>query len=241
MARRIRALKVTAAYHQLPIGLTVNIINGLILVVILWGAIDGGRLLTWLLLLYGVTLLRFAMLRRYQGARASGTESAAFWRLAFIAGALGSGLAWGAAALLLFHPDSLSHQIFLAFALGGMVAGGLPLLSILPPAFPCFLIPVSLPIIGQLALEGGRLPITMAHPCPDLHHRDAGLLGPIQPNLSGVDRTAAATRARPSRKNSGRRCWRGSTPSPASPIDATSTRRWTASGNVGREPKPTWR
>ncbi|MBK1720840.1 GGDEF domain-containing protein [Thiocystis violacea] len=77
-------------------------------------------------------------------------------------GALGSGILWGAAGIALFHPTSQLHQIFLAFALGGMIAGALPLLSALTPAFQLFAIPVSLPIILRLIAEGDRVSLTMA-------------------------------------------------------------------------------
>ncbi|MBK1719105.1 diguanylate cyclase [Thiocystis violacea] len=162
LAQRIRALKVEHAYRQLPTSLLVNTINGLILVLLLWGSIDVERLLGWLLLLYAVTLVRLWWLRRYLATNDQTTPAVIAWRILFAVGALASGLTWGSAALLLFHPDSLNHQIFLAFALGGMVAGALPLLSALPPAFPLFAIPVSLPILVQLFLQGERLPVTMA-------------------------------------------------------------------------------
>jgi hypothetical protein len=58
------------------------------------------------------------------------------WRLFAIAGAAASGIIWGSAAWLLFPSMNVAHQVFVAFILGGMVAGSVTTLA---PVFPAFL------------------------------------------------------------------------------------------------------
>ncbi|MGB5830646.1 MAG: diguanylate cyclase, partial [Thiohalocapsa sp.] len=83
------------------------------------------------------------------------------WRRYSLIGACVAGIVWGAAGYFLFIPASLPHQLFLAFVLGGMVAGAIPLLSILGQAYACFAIPVLLPISFQMLSIGDAAHISM--------------------------------------------------------------------------------
>ncbi|WP_233490201.1 diguanylate cyclase [Thiocapsa marina] len=85
----------------------------------------------------------------------------AVWRRNFVAGACAAGFVWGGAGIALFHPTSFTHQVFLAFVLGGMVAGGVPLLSPLYRAYPCFAIPIVLPITFSMLMLGDRVHVIM--------------------------------------------------------------------------------
>lgn len=162
LAREVLTVQVEHAYRQLKTSLAVNLINGLIVVLIFRQVIDGSRLMTWLGVLYLVTLIRYLILRGFLDPRLRARESDAGWASFFALGALSSGLAWGAAGLILFHPTSVVHQVFLAFVLGGMMAGALPLLSAIASAFPLFAIPAALPITLVLAAQGDRVQLTMA-------------------------------------------------------------------------------
>lgn len=62
---------------------------------------------------------------------------------------------------MLFAPDSLAHQIFLAFVLGGMITGGVAVLSWVKEAFIVFLVPTALPIMVRFFLQGGDIFIAM--------------------------------------------------------------------------------
>jgi diguanylate cyclase (GGDEF)-like protein len=61
----------------------------------------------------------------------------------------------------LFVESSLQHQVFLAFVLAGMVAGAIPLLSFLYPAYPCFAVLVVVPIAWRMFEVGDRLHLVM--------------------------------------------------------------------------------
>jgi diguanylate cyclase (GGDEF)-like protein len=78
-----------------------------------------------------------------------------------VLGACAAGLLWGSAGFFLFHPSSIPHQVLLAFVLGGMVAGGIPLLAFLGLAYPCFAIPMVLPIAYRMLAAGDEVHVIM--------------------------------------------------------------------------------
>lgn len=153
--------QIEQCYLQLPISLVVGLVNAVALVVVLWGAVATPSLLVWCLLLALVTSIRLAMLRDFRHAILAGGLDCDIWRHYFLLGACAAGLVWGSAGILLFHPTSFPHQVFLAFVLGGMVAGAIPLLSAVDGAYRCFAIPVFLPIGARLLLAGDRVHVIM--------------------------------------------------------------------------------
>jgi diguanylate cyclase (GGDEF)-like protein len=159
--QHIICAQIEQCYGQLPTSLIVNLVNGIFLAAILWDAASMPVLVIWVLALIGVTGARFMMLRAFRRAPRDVQFRHDSWRHYFVVGACAAGLVWGAAGLLLFHPDSFPHQVFLAFVLGGMVAGALPLLSSVEHAYPCFAIPVVLPISAQMLAAGDRIHLIM--------------------------------------------------------------------------------
>jgi diguanylate cyclase (GGDEF)-like protein len=154
-------LQIERCYRQLPISLVINLVNGLILIAVLWTAAATSSLLIWMLLLIIVTAVRFLALRAFINAPRGAGFNHSIWQRRFVIGACAAGLVWGTAGVLLFHPDSFPHQVFLAFVLGGMVAGAIPLLSSIDNAYRCFAIPVVLPISIQLLALGDRVHVIM--------------------------------------------------------------------------------
>ena len=157
----VLAGQVGQCFLQLPIALLVNAVNGLILTVVLWRAIDARTLLIWLLVLFSTIVARHAVLRAYRDPHRRALRTDSVWRRYCVLGACMAGLAWGSAGIILFHPDSFPHQVFLAFVLGGMLAGGVPLLSSVSMAYPCFAIPVVLPIMFEMLAQGDDIHFTM--------------------------------------------------------------------------------
>jgi diguanylate cyclase (GGDEF)-like protein len=153
--------QIAQSFRQLPISLTVNLANGLILAAVLWGAVAAPALLTWSGLLVAVTGARFLTLRAFRNASPRSELDHAVWTKYFLAGACAAGVVWGMSGILLFHPSSFPHQVFLAFVLGGMVAGAVPLLSSVSHAYWCFAIPVVVPISIRMMLVGDRIHLVM--------------------------------------------------------------------------------
>jgi diguanylate cyclase (GGDEF)-like protein len=153
--------QIAQSFRQLPISLIVNLANGLILVVVLWDAVPPRILLTWSGLLIAVTGARFLTLRAFRNASPRTESDHAVWANYFLAGACAAGVVWGMSGILLFHPSSFPHQIVLAFVLGGMLAGAVPLLSSVSHAYWCFAIPIVVPISIQMMLVGDRIHLIM--------------------------------------------------------------------------------
>jgi diguanylate cyclase (GGDEF)-like protein len=158
--RRLAA-QVEDSYRHLPTALIVNVVNSAILGAVLWPAIDPRRILVWLVGMLLLTVGRFAIARAYREQSLPSHADNRRWARYFLTTTCASGLMWGLAGVALFHPESLPHQVFLCFMIGGMVAGALPLQSALAGAFACFLIPALLPISVKMLLQGDQIHVTM--------------------------------------------------------------------------------
>ena len=73
-----------------------------------------------------------------------------------------SGILWGAGAAFLFLPDSIPHQLFLVFLIGGMAAGTTAGLSTLPNAWIGYVLPAMLPLVASLAIVGESIQLGMS-------------------------------------------------------------------------------
>ncbi|HQT31574.1 MAG TPA: diguanylate cyclase [Thiobacillus sp.] len=153
--------QIVQSFCQLPISLIVNLANGFILAAVLWNAMPTPILLTWSGLLIAVTGARFLTLRAFRNASPSSESDHAYWTKYFLAGTCAAGVVWGLSGILLFHPSSFPHQVVLAFVLGGMVAGAVPLLSSVRHAYWCFAIPIVVPISIRLMWVGDRIHLVM--------------------------------------------------------------------------------
>jgi PAS domain S-box-containing protein len=107
-----------------------------------------------------VSACRLIVNFRYHASdnRSGQTQHWYFW---FMATLFFSGMAWGSAAVFLFPSDSVGHQAFLAFVLGGMAAGAVGAFSATRPAFFIFSLPALLPLCTRFFLIGDELHIAM--------------------------------------------------------------------------------
>src|SRR5262249_44654077 len=110
--------------------------------------------------LIGIILSLFVLLRLYQQQTLTADRSC-FWRTLFIIGVGAGGTVGGAAGMLLFPYESLIHQVFLVFVLGGMAAGAVAVLSPVMTAFLAVFISTLLPITVQLFLQGDDVHVFM--------------------------------------------------------------------------------
>ena len=65
-----------------------------------------------------------------------------------------SGVVWGAGSALMFLPDSIPHQLFLVFLIGGMAAGTTAGFSTGPKALIGYVVPSMVPLVVSLAMVG---------------------------------------------------------------------------------------
>jgi signal transduction histidine kinase len=141
-------------------GLLATTINAPILAYIQRDVIAGPIIGWWLLYMATMTLARAALV--YQYWQTPDTDrSAAHWSRTYGIGAALAGLGWGAAGIMLYPPDSIPHQVFLVFMLGGMAAGAVAVLTPRIVIFLAFFLPTLLPLIGQLVMQPSELHLTM--------------------------------------------------------------------------------
>lgn len=132
------------AFENSIVSLTANIICGFVIVLLLWPVSDQQGLIAWLGSICVITFMRLTLQQKFQ-RKNIGPAQYKLWRNAFVAGAALSGCAWGALSVMLFPADSILHQAYLTFILGGVCAGAVSPYAPQPGAFPAFCIPVLTP------------------------------------------------------------------------------------------------
>ena len=158
--RNIGVEQVALLYSHAPTGFVATLVNASIVVAVLAQKIHWPLLTIWFALVTVTIALRYGLVRVYQRANPQ-PEHPSPWRKRFLIGVAIHGIVWGLGAWLLFVPHSLAHQVFLAFILGGMVAGAVASLSSIMTAFSAFAFPALLPLVAQFFLQGGTISLAM--------------------------------------------------------------------------------
>ncbi|UCH91542.1 MAG: PAS domain S-box protein, partial [Nitrospirota bacterium] len=152
--------QVEQLYSLAPVGIIASLVNGPILTYIQWNVVSHGVLLAWLSTL--VLLNGLWRVLWYQFKKASrGPLDSHCWGRRFIGGTLASGFLWGATAVVSFPENSILHQIFLAFVLGGMIAGGTAVYAALQGAFLAYSLPTVTPLLVWFFVLGDELHLAM--------------------------------------------------------------------------------
>jgi len=156
----LSAQQVEQLYALAPVGIIASLVNGSILTFIQWNVISHGLLLTWLA---GLIVLNGAWsLLWYQFQHASrNPQDSHRWSRRFLGGTLASGVLWGATGVVLFPETSIPHQIFLAFVLGGMIAGGTAVYAALQGAFLAYTLPTITPLLVRFFVLDDELHMAM--------------------------------------------------------------------------------
>jgi len=143
VAEMLRFEQVKLAYEQLTNSQLVAVLNAVVFVAVQCLVIAPPVLLGWL---SAVCLLALARIGGGSAFRRAAPQSGEVrrWRAYFIAGATASGVVWGSAAVFLFPSMNIAHQVFVAFMVGGMVAGSVTTLA---PVFPAFVVFANLALV----------------------------------------------------------------------------------------------
>ena len=128
----------------LPI-LAGNLAVSSVVVGLLWNHVDMRTMGLWAGAVVVTTLGRLILARRYGRAKPADADMPR-WGLYFLIGSAVSGALWGIGGILLFVPDSVTYQVFMAAIIVGMSAGALATSSAYLPAFFAFMVPALLPI-----------------------------------------------------------------------------------------------
>ncbi len=160
-SRRVLNEQTRMLYEAGWLALLAALLNGFILVFVLWSVVDHQNLVIWLLLLLWITSLRLLNFGAYS-KRVPRAEEADLWARRYLWGGYASSLLWGGAVILLFPADSIGHQAFLAFVVAGMCAGAVTSLSFLKGPVLAYLICTLVPLLVQFINLGSTLSFAMA-------------------------------------------------------------------------------
>ncbi len=155
------AEQVKLLYQQAPKALIVTLIIAAAFTFIFWNLVAKVWLVSWLAAIYLLTFSRFLLIRTYFQSEPTIVESPT-WGRRFLISTLLSGVLWGIAGSIFFVSGSLMHQLFLAYLLGGMVAGAMATLSSYKWAFLAFSVPVVLPFTYQVITHESDIHLILA-------------------------------------------------------------------------------
>ena len=130
------------------------------LVVVLWPVGDKTNMVIWFLCIISIEFIRLYLQTWFKKA-ADSQPSYMTWGNISLATLFMDGLVWGAAGIFLFPAESTVHQVFIAFIIGGMVAGSVGLFSVMLRAFLAFSIPALFPLALKFFLIDDPIHITM--------------------------------------------------------------------------------
>lgn len=156
----VRFEQVKLQYKFLPTSLISIIIASLLLAYAQWTVIDRTIIIGWLIALWSITGVRYVFYRSYITNTPSKDNIESWHRYAFI-GALLSGFGWGAASICLFPANDVTHQVVLAFLMGGMATGAIMTLTSLRANVAAFVLPMVLPLIVRFFMEQTEVGVGM--------------------------------------------------------------------------------
>lgn len=143
------AEQIKLLYFQTNKALIASLLVSFACVFILWDHISQSILLIWFSAICLLTFARFLLAVTYF-RKSPNNEASPQWGNYFLVGIGLSGILWGAAGGAFFVSDNMQYQLFLAYILGGMIAGGMAVLSSYPGAFVLFTIPAIAPYTYRL-------------------------------------------------------------------------------------------
>jgi diguanylate cyclase (GGDEF)-like protein len=158
---RPEVLQTRLIYSHLPASQAVALANGAVLAFVLSFVIEAAVVIAWLSVLVFFTLARLCLGVSFGRASPSAAEMRV-WRTYFLVGVVASGLVWGSAGIVLYAPESIMHQVFLAFVVGGMVVGAAAALTPIFSAFVLFTVCALLPLIARFLVTGDQIHNAMA-------------------------------------------------------------------------------
>ncbi len=154
---RVLADQVDLLYRQAPLGITVTLVIGSVLAFELYSSAKIGELVIfWTILMGVVSVGQYFLVLGYRHAR-NRDSTPDVWLRRFAIAVLGAGVTWGFAGAVFFPGHTDEQQVFLAFVLAGMAAGGLPLFSAVWWVYALFAAGVMLPFEVVLLTFGSRL------------------------------------------------------------------------------------
>ncbi len=158
--QQLYAEQVRLLYRNAPVGLIATLINATVLVFILRSVVPHRVLTTWLVCILLISIARFVQLTWFRRVPPESSDVGR-WGTWFVIGLVLSGIIWGSAGIFLFPVESIVHQAFLAFVLGGMAIGAAGAFSVVIPAFMAYALPSLIPLIVRFLAAGDEIHLAM--------------------------------------------------------------------------------
>jgi PAS domain S-box-containing protein len=158
--QHLYAEQVRLLYRNALVGLIATLINAPVLVFILRSVVPHRSLAAWLVFIILISTARFVQFMRFRRVPPESSDVGR-WGTWFIVGLALSGILWGSAGVFLFPVESVIHQAFLAFVLGGMAIGAAGAFSVVMPAFMAFALPSLAPLIVRFGALGDEMHLAM--------------------------------------------------------------------------------
>ncbi len=159
--RLVLADRVDHLYGQMWVGLLGTFAIGAIATFEFWDERLRDLVLFWWLLVLLVTGASAALLYAYRRSATKAEQPDQWLRWLGIA-ALATGASWGFAGAVFFPSHTDEQQVFLAFLLAGMMAGGIPVYAASWPIYAAYAAGIVVPFTYVLATFGNRLFIEIA-------------------------------------------------------------------------------
>src|SRR3954471_7533810 len=154
--RLVLADRVDQLYGQMWLGILATFAIGAIATFEFWSVRLKDLVLFWWGLVLLVTAATAGLLYAYRRS-ANHAEHADQWLRWLGIAALANGANWGFAGAVFFASHTDEQQVFLAFLLAGMMAGGIPLFAASWPIFALYAAGIVVPFTYVLATFGNRL------------------------------------------------------------------------------------
>jgi PAS domain S-box-containing protein len=147
-------------FSQLPAALYALIFLSALQVFVLWRYYPRWILLSWLAMIWAVTLARFVLyycFGKYSGQYLTLNR----WQSLFSLGVILTGICWGLTPILFFSDASPQTNVFIAFVIGGLVAGAASSLAGLKVTMRIFTLLLCAPLITRFIAAGDSLHVVM--------------------------------------------------------------------------------
>jgi signal transduction histidine kinase/ActR/RegA family two-component response regulator len=149
----VYAEQVRSLFRQMPVALSVNVVNAALVAIVLTPLATRPFPLPWFVSVALVTMGRGILWLRYRRAPVQ-PENTRRWLWLATYGSLLSGLCWGIGGFILFPVLPASGQLFLVIVMGGMCAGAMAISASHLPSLLAFLLPTGLPMALRFFAQG---------------------------------------------------------------------------------------
>jgi hypothetical protein len=153
----VYAEQVRSSYGHLPLTLSVNVWNSVLLGLILAPTVSRVRILTWTGLMVGLSIIRLALWYAHRHLDLGDAQNPC-WKHLAIAGAFVSGVLWGCGPFVLSPLDE-TDLLFMALVIGGMCAGAATVHAAHFPSVFAFIVPAVTPLAGYFFAQGNRVQV----------------------------------------------------------------------------------